>query len=153
MGQTRWAGLAGIETFVPPALLGLLAAGILAAGAFGWQPLWPTATTTISEAIALKDRATALDLIVRGQDPNARYHVREGVVGERSAELTPLEAAITTREIYVVQFLFDHGAVVNDGNRRLLVCSALLNNAPAVASLFNGGDPGAIDCAGVKRPW
>ncbi len=153
MERNDLTGLAGLEVLVAPAVLGLSIAVLLVGGLFGWNPLWPTADMTVSEAIVLTDRATALYLIEHGRDPNRRYHVREGFLRETPAELTPLEAAVSTRETYMVEFLLDRGAVVNETNRRVLVCCAREHDAPAVAAVLAGGDPQAIDCRGVPFPW
>lgn len=143
----------GAAVFAAPALLGLLVAAFLLGNLVGWDPLWPTGTVTLSEAVALRDSATALDLIGRQHDPNASYPVRDGLLKSDVVHVTPLEAAVSTRETAVVQLLIDHGATLDDATRLRLTCFARQERAEAVEALFVAGLRQPVNCAGVALPW
>ncbi len=144
--------LAGWVLFVPPALLGALIVTILVGGAAGWNPLWSPEDATLSEVVALGDIVTMRAMIASGIDPNAKYLVRENLVKSYEVQLTPLEAAVTTRERYVVEDLLEHGAVAGDAERHRLACFAHASGAKQIVSLFAPGDA-LLDCQGLTLPW
>ena len=138
--------------FVPPALLGALALTILVGSAFGWNPLWATEDATLSEIVALRDIVTMRAMIAGGTDPDAKYRVRENLVKPYEVQITPLEAAVTTREQYVVEELLNLGAAADEAERRRLACFAEVSQAPQLVSFFApGGAP--LDCQGLTLPW
>src|SRR6188474_3471766 len=86
----------------------LLAAASLAAlmlAAFGEYPMWPHEDVNLAEAAGVREEAEVARLIERGQDPNASYPVRAGLLFERPAKLTPLEAAVINDDPAIVALL------------------------------------------------
>jgi hypothetical protein len=78
----------------------------------GENPLWGSTPLNMAEAAALRDRATVLQLIRAGQDPDARYPVRAGMLSARASSLTPLEAAVAADRPEVVEiWLWARGGV------------------------------------------
>ncbi len=143
----------GWLVLVAPLLFGLLVAVLLLGSMAGWHPLWPMNQVTLSEAVALRDIPTTLALISQGHDPNAAYDVRQELLASRIVRVTPLEAAVTTREPYVMQTLIDNGARIDDANRTGLVCLARRTNAPEIEAQLLEQSTTSIDCANVTLPW
>jgi hypothetical protein len=97
------------------ALPGLALAGAtviwLLMAAAGRHPFWAVEPQTLSEAVASRDFGEVARLLAEGQDPNARYAIRAGVVGDAAVEMTPLEAAEAADLRELVPMLVYAGAV------------------------------------------
>jgi hypothetical protein len=123
-----------------PALLGLLASLAVVAGQLiGWSPFWPVPEVNVAEAAAVSDAGEVVRLIVdEGQDPNRRWPVRSGIVGQQPLMLTPLEAAIVIRREPLVPVLLRHGVVVPDSGpaRTDLICRAVAFEADRIAEML-----------------
>lgn len=66
---------------------------------------------TLSEAAGIPRASIVLKLIRKGANPNSRYAINRGVVGnDHPLLLTPLEAAVMSRELAVVKLLDANGA-------------------------------------------
>jgi hypothetical protein len=66
--------------------------------------------------------------------------------------LTPLEAAVITREDYMLDLVLDYGARIDDRNSSTLQCLARAVGADAIrASVVELSRE--VDCAGVELPW
>jgi hypothetical protein len=139
--------------FAAPAVLGAVTALLLIGSVFGWNPLWTTEGVTLSELVAVRDIVGIRNMIANGADPTAKYVVREELVKSNAVELTPLEAAITTRERFVVEELLRHVPALDDAERRRLVCFARSSDAPQLADMLIGELPLPVDCSGVAVPW
>ena len=109
---------------VPPLLVFGAVGFVLLAAAFGFHPMRSIEELTLPEAAALRDRARIMTLIDSGHDPNARDRVRAGVFVDRELHLTPIEAAIGTREIGLVRYLLEYGATIDEAARPELICLA-----------------------------
>lgn len=79
----------------------------------------------LSEAVALNDRAATFWLLETGADPNREYPVRAFMIMEYPVTLTPLQAAVFTREVNLYQRLTGHGARATADELRFLFCLAL----------------------------
>jgi hypothetical protein len=66
--------------------------------------------------------------------------------------LTPLEAAVITREDYMADLLVDYGARVDDANAPTLQCLAKAVGAEAITAYVRTLSKEA-DCGGVALPW
>ena len=88
----------------------------------------------------------------QGQDPNASYPVRPGLLFERPAKLTPLEAAVINDDPAIVAQLFANGAAVDGPSWLALRCFAGISR---VSSVLDAHRPAAVslECAGLKTPW
>ena len=110
------------------AVLPVLALAVLslysALGAVGGHGLWPADDVTLPEAIATRNSAEAARLIGLGQDPNARDRVRAGILAGHDIWVTPLEAAVWTRDANLVKMLLNYGAVADRREVRILRCIA-----------------------------
>lgn len=150
------------ETRPGPALLWMVAPAILVTLLFGasgavalvtGRPLiWPPASLTLSEAVALRDRGEVARQIMLGADPNRRYPTNDVFREDEYVALTPLEAAIITREPYMVGLVLDYGALVNDHNAPVLQCLAENVHAEPLRQSF-AEQYGRVECHDVKLPW
>ena len=77
----------------------------------GQHPFWRIEPQTLSEAVASRDFGEVGRLLAEGQDPNARYAIRAGLVGERGVEMTPIEAAEAADLRELVPMLVYAGAI------------------------------------------
>lgn len=149
--ESRRVTLVACAGSLLPTLL-LVAALVLVGGRVsGWDPIWTRQDINMSEQAALKDRAGIRAALERGEDPNIPRVVRPDLIKDYPVTVTPLEAAIATRETWLVQFMIDSGALVTDENRERLVCVAREVEAAAVEEMLAAGK--AVDCSGVTTPW
>jgi hypothetical protein len=138
-----------------PLLLAIVSAAVLVMAAAGYEPLWEPPAVTMSEAAALRDAATALQLIRAGHNPNDRYPVRAGIIRSHEVVLTPLEAAVAARREEVVQALLAHRAK-HPGGIEALRCLAAASGALTVVAYLDGafGAPASEPaCGRVEVPW
>ncbi len=136
----------------PAAVLALSLLMLLVA-AVGYRPLWAARGVTLAEAAHGGDTATVFRMLGGGSDPNAAGPV----MFDRRADpamLTPLEAAVESRQVETVRLLMLRGARVPDADRQLLACLAAAVNATEVAVYLRTTAPPAAppDCAGVALP-
>jgi hypothetical protein len=90
---------------LPGAILAIVTAVMMLMAAGGSHPLWRVEPVNLSEAAALRDRATIVQLIARGEDPYARREVRANLAFNDRFELTPLEAGIATHRAEIVDMI------------------------------------------------
>lgn len=104
--------------------------------------LWAPTEITLSEAAATRDTGEIVRLIWRGDDPNVRWRVRRGLLSAVDEEVLPLEAAIRSRELEVVELLVDYGARVDDALRQQLACLAVQVNVEEIREFIDRlGEP------------
>ena len=130
-------------------VFGLSGAAALTTG----RPLvWPPTELTLSEAVALRDRGEVIRQIMLGVDPNRRYQTHDVFRELEDVALTPLEAAVITRESSLVSLLLESGASINDGNATTLQCLA---NDVREESLrrYIVSVSKESDCRDVPLPW
>jgi hypothetical protein len=148
----QWETLAALAAALPGTLLAALSVVALTLGIRGEPPMWPHADLTLAEAAGAREEAEVIRLIEQGQDPDARYPVREGLVLERPARLTPLEAAVMNDDEAIARQLLARGAAPDATSWVVLRCLAA--GSPRVAPVLDAYRPsGRPDCAGVKPPW
>ena len=147
------ANAALLWVVIPPVLVTVLFGVSGAAALITGRPLiWPPATMTLSEAVALRDRGEMARQIMLGADPNRRYPTRDVFREDEHVQLTPLEAAVITRESYMVGLVLEYGALVNEDNAPVLQCLARNVHAEALWQLF-AARHGQVDCEHVSLPW
>jgi hypothetical protein len=139
-----------VFTALPGLLLAVVSVVALAMAAFGRYPMWPHKELTLAEAAGSRDEAEVVRLIESGQDPNGRYPVREGLLFERAAALTPLEAAVLNDDPAIVRQLLSRGASADGASWAVLRCVAGSRVAPVLDEYRPSQGP---DCAGIKTPW
>jgi len=138
----------------PPALLVVLALVVLGGAAVGWHPFWRERQLTISEAAALSDRATLDRLISSGVDVNTPAKVRGPILKSYDITVTPLEASVGTRTPTAMQFLLARGARMDVGERAIVTCLAIKDDAQEIVRYLRGSDAQPPpDCEHVATPW
>ena len=144
-GSIRWIVAA------PPLLLLACAAVIVVAAIAGLQPLWASPAVSLAAAARDGDAATVYRMLKAGADPN-----RAGDVSMSSTvvPLTPIEAAVESRQVETLQVLLTGGAQLSDADRPRLICLARAATAPEVASFLQAGSPSSepVDCSRVSLP-
>ena len=146
--------LAAASILVFPALLAIVAVGILAGALIGIEPLWREPQLTMAEAAALKDRATMQRLIWNGVDPNAPASVRPDILKSYAIVVTPLEASVGTRTPTAMQFLLMRGARMDSRERAVIMCLAIKDDAKEIVEFLEHDDvKESPDCTHVTTPW
>jgi hypothetical protein len=149
-GWTRWLAVC---VGGPPALVAVMFGASGAAALIAGRPLiWPPEEITLAEAVGLRDQGEVVRQIMLGSDPNRRYQVRDVFRDDEQLELTPLEAAVITREVYMVDLVVDYGASIGDGNAAVLQCLARALGADEVRTFVIDRSREA-DCGGIQLPW
>jgi hypothetical protein len=138
--------LLGAALVVPQVLAMALSVAVVAAWLVGADLFWPLPDVTLSEAVVTRDYAEIVRLIGSGADANRPSHVRADMLNGAEHTMTPLEAAVGTGVIELVQLLLRHGASVPGGaDRDALICEAVRVDAPDIAELLvatgDGSDP------------
>ena len=141
---------------LPGAILAIVTAVMMLMAAGGSHPLWRVEPVNLSEAAALRDRATIVQLIARGEDPYARREVRANLAFNDRFELTPLEAGIATHRAEIVDMiLFSARTPVDAAAWTRLRCLAELEGDKDVSATLERYRPESATqvCDGVTRPW
>ena len=94
----------------PAALLAVVRVAFLVLAMWDIHPFWRWEPLNLAEAAALRDRGEVVRLIAEGQDPNATYRVRRGMVQRYAVQMTPMAAALSARRDEIVELLLDAGA-------------------------------------------
>jgi hypothetical protein len=151
----RWLNIAtALCLAVPPAavLIAFAASGVMSLTR--GQPLfWPAQTVTLTEAIGMHDAAEIVRQIVLGANPNARYDTWDILKRDRHVSVTPLEAAVATRERYLFDLIVAHGALLTPDIARTLHCFAAQERATDIAASLAARFPPPASCDGVQLPW
>ena len=125
--------------------------GVLAL-ARGTPLVWPARPATLSEAMASRDQGEVLRQVASGVSLDARYDVYDVIKAGRHTPVTPLEAAIATREEYMFELALNYGAHLGPDNARLLFCLADAHRATGIRDTVKEKF-GPQDCEGVTLPW
>jgi ABC-type uncharacterized transport system auxiliary subunit len=133
--------------------LGSLGLGLMTVA--GVNPFWSEPVVNISEAAALRDSATVLRLIRRGEDFAAPHSVRAGVLFDRAITLTPVEAAVAARRAEVVEALLSSQRLEAAAWQRAFCVAAAVpdEDIRAVVNAHRPDGAADADCAGYRRPW
>jgi hypothetical protein len=99
-----------LVAMIPPALLALTQVIFLILALWDVHPFWLREPLNLAEAAALRDRGEVARLLAEGQDPNATYRVRRGMLRDYQVQMTPMAAAVAARRDEIVQLLVDGGA-------------------------------------------
>jgi len=151
----RWITIAmSLALALPPVavLVGFAASG--AAALTTGQPLfWPAQPVTLTEAIGMHDTAEIVRQIALGANPNIRYDAWDILKRYQHVSVTPLEAAVATREQNLFEMIVAHGALLTPENARTLHCVAVQEHATAIAAYVAARFPPPASCNGVQLPW
>lgn len=138
---------------MPPAIVAVMFALSGVAALLGGRPLiWPQQDITLAEAVGLRDQGEAVRLIVSGADPNRRYAVRNVFRDDETLAMSPLEAAVVTREVYMVELVENYGGVIDARNGAVLQCLARALDVEDVRQFIIERST-EIPCDGVPLPW
>jgi hypothetical protein len=139
---------------LPPAsALAALAASAMAALTTGQPLLWPAQPVTLTEAIGMHDTGEMVRQLALGADPNARYDAFDILKRFQHVSVTPLEAAVATRERRLFEMVVAHGALLTAENARTLHCFAVQEHAADIAASIAARFPPPLSCDGVQLPW
>ena len=147
-------GVVAASVCAVPLVLAIAAAYTLADAAIGGDPFWHEPQLTMSEAAALKDRATMQRLIWSGVDPSAPANVRADILKSHDIVVTPIEASVGTRTPVAMEFLLAHGARMDQHEQAVVTCLATEDDAQEILEYLQKHFPGEKpDCAHVTTPW
>jgi hypothetical protein len=140
---------------LPAAFLGILTAGMLMRTLVGTHPLWRVEPVNLSEAAALRDQATVVQLIRRGDDPYQRREVRADLLFNDRAELTAFEAAIASGRAEVMDVILWSAPKPGPAEWNRLRCLSQLQETDDVDEVLDRYKPesAVLECSGVTRPW
>jgi hypothetical protein len=144
-----------IALALPGATLIVATAVMLAGLLFGVDPLWRVEPLTLAEAAALRDNGEVVRLIAAGADPNAPGTVRAEFLRNDALMITPLEAAVGSDRVDILEVLLDHGARLDPAIWNQLMCFATAIEADESRALLEQRRPdGApLACDHVQTPW
>ncbi|HEV8396023.1 MAG TPA: hypothetical protein VGQ37_17205 [Vicinamibacterales bacterium] len=147
--------LPALALAIPGMVVALGSAGLGLMTLAGVNPFWSEQPVNISEAAALRDSATVLRLIQRGEDLAPAHRVRAGVLFDRAVTLTPVEAAVAARRAEVVDAILSSRRLeATDWQRAFCVAAAAPDeDIREVVNAHRPADATDADCAGYTRPW
>jgi hypothetical protein len=126
----RIALMPAVAATVPAAAAVVLLAIFVTAEAAGLRPFASPPDANVAEAVAWGDAGQALAFIASGQDPNARWTIRQHVLDSHGdLHVTAVQAAVLSRRAELVELMFRHGA--RPDNPRGLACLAQAVGAAA----------------------
>ncbi|HLG55070.1 MAG TPA: hypothetical protein VI485_07040 [Vicinamibacterales bacterium] len=137
----------------PAIAITVLAASGVAALVRGQPLIWPAQTVTLTEAVGMHDAAEVVRQIALGANPNARYDAWDILKRFQHVSVTPLEAAVATRELYMFDLIVAEGALLTPDNARTLQCFAAQERATEIAAWLAERFPRPESCEGVTLPW
>ena len=151
----RWGrALMSLALALPPiVVLGAFAASGVDALTSGQPLFWPAQTVTLTEAIGMHDTAEIVRQIALGTDPNRPYDAWDILKRDRHVSVTPLEAAVATRERYLFELVVAHGALLTPENAPALHCFAVQEHATEIAAYLAARFPPPASCDGLHMPW
>jgi len=137
VSKDRVSPLLAASLLVPQLVAMTLAAVVVVGWVAGRHPFWPVPDVTLSEAVVTHDYGEIVRLIENGADPNQPARVRPDMLNSNQDILTPLEAAVSTRAVGLVELLLRHGASARSGQGRVaLICDAIRFDAPDIVDLL-----------------
>ena len=148
------AVLTSLALALPPAaVLAAFAASGAAALSTGQPFFWPAQKVTLTEAIGMHDTAEIVRQIALGANPNSRYDTWDILKRYQNVSVTPLEAAVATREKHLFEIVVANGALLTPENAPTLHCFAVQEHAAAIAAYLAERFPPPKSCEGVVLPW
>ena len=147
---------APLAALLPGAMLGVATGVVMLIAMAGSHPLWRVDPVNMSEAAALRDRATVVQLMAKGEDPYARREIRADLLFNDRVELTPLEAGIAAGRSEIVEIiLFSAHQRPDAAAWARLRCLSQLEGDKDINEVLDRYRPEAatLICDGVTRPW
>jgi hypothetical protein len=121
MSPGAWTAVA---VAAPGCMLAIASALALTLAIPGRHPMWPLHTLNLSEAASVDDEAEVVRLIERGEDPDAARDVRAGLLFDSAVRLTPIEAAVASKNPSMISTLLVNGATLDERAWNRLRCLA-----------------------------
>ena len=151
----RWPSLLiSVALALPPvATLAVLAASGTVALVSGQPLLWPAQPVTLTEAIGMHDTGEIVRQLALGANPNARHDAWDILKRFQRVSVTPLEAAVATRERHLFELIVAHGALLTPETARTLHCFAVQEHAAEIAAYLVARFTPPGSCDGVQLPW
>ena len=106
----------------PACLVAAVLLGWLLLVPFDHHPMWTERDLNLSEAAAVRDLGEIVRLIEASEDPDAARDVRPGYLADTTVHLTPLEAAVASKDVESVRILLLNGATMTKGSWHHLRC-------------------------------
>ena len=140
---------------LPGIVLTAWSALLMLGAAIGSHPLWRVEPLNLSEAAAMRDEATVVQLIANGDDPYARRQVRADLLFNDRVELTPIEAAIAGGRTEIVEIILFSSPRPAPAEWTRLRCLSDLEGARNINDVLDRYRPesATLACDGVTRPW
>jgi hypothetical protein len=144
-----------VSAALPGIVLTAWSALLMLGAAIGSHPLWRVEPLNLSEAAAMRDEATVVQLIASGEDPYARRQVRADLLFNDRVELTPLEAAIAGGRTEIVEIILFSSPRPAPVEWTRLRCLSDLEGARNINDVLDRYRPesATLACDGVTRPW
>jgi hypothetical protein len=137
----------------PFAVLLLFAASGFAALVNGQPLVWAAQEVTLTEAIGMRDTGELVRQIAIGANPNLRYDTWNVLKHGQHVRVTPLEAAVATRELYLFDVVIAYGASLTADNAPTLHCFAVQEHATEIVAELAKRFAPPPSCAGIELPW
>jgi hypothetical protein len=151
------AGLPSLAAALPGAVLALGTAVLMLGAVADSPPWWRVDPVNLSEAAALRDRATVVRMMAQGEDPYVRREIRADLVFNNRVDLTALEAGIATHRSEIVDVILFSARTPPDVSAWVhLRCLAQLEGDDDVTEVVDKYRPESAStpmCDDVKRPW
>jgi hypothetical protein len=151
------AACPSLAVALPGAVLALGTAVLMLGAVSDSPPWWRVDPVNMSEAAALRDRATVVRMMASGEDPYVRREIRADLVFNNRVELTPIEAGIATHRPEIVDVILFSARTRPDGMAWAhLRCLAQLEGDEDVTEVVDRYRPESATtptCDDVKRPW
>jgi hypothetical protein len=147
---------APLAVAIPGAIIGVATWIAVVLAAAGADPFWRVEPVNLSEAAALRDRATVVQLMASGEDPYAPREIRPDVLFNNAVTLTPVEAGIAAGRAEVVDvILFSAHTPPDAPTWNRIRCLAQLQGDEDVEAVLDRYRPASavLECSGVTRPW
>ena len=107
----------------PACLVTAMMIGWLVLAPFDRHPMWHEPDLNLSEAAAVRDVGEIVRLIEASEDPDAARDVRPGYLADTAVRVTPLEAAVASKDVESVRILLLNGATMTRGIWHHLRCT------------------------------
>jgi hypothetical protein len=122
---------------------------------FGAHPLWRAEPVNLSEAAALRDSATVVQLIRGGEDPYRRREIRADLLFNDRVELTAFEAAIASGRAEIMEILLWSSSPPAPAEWTRLRCLSKLQETEDIDEVLDRytSEPVVLQCDQVTRPW
>jgi hypothetical protein len=137
--------LVGLALAVPPALVILCTFAVAAGERTGVRVFGAVGPANLAEAAATGRADDVVRRMRAGEDPSRVYDLHPDAISSIVLRATPLEAAVWSRQLLMIQLLDRAGAIQDAAHRRAIACLAMdLEMGDIVEYLSPGGTPECV---------